>query len=172
MRIVAGEFCGRRLRPPRRSSGVRPTADRIREAWFNRLGDQVRGARILDLFAGCGALGLEALSRGAREAVFVERARPSLEALSANVEALAVGDRCTIKRTDAIRFVQSLEPNRFDLVFADPPYGTSHAVDLAHAFLSRPFAPIFCVEHASTDVMPAGDTRVYGDAALTFLDAP
>jgi 16S rRNA (guanine966-N2)-methyltransferase len=118
MRVVAGEFKGRRLHAAR---GVvtRPTADRVREALFSMLGD-VSGTRVLDLFAGSGALGIEALSRGAESAVFVERDRRALVALRRNLEAVGAGS-AEVAATDALRFV-ARGKGTFDLVFCDPPY--------------------------------------------------
>src|SRR5215813_9049846 len=119
--IVAGEFRRRRLKTPA-GDKTRPTSGRVREAWFNILQASIPGARVLDLFAGSGALGLEALSRGAVSAEFVERGRPALEALRANIAALGVGDRATVHRGDAVRFVERLQPGQYDVAFADPPY--------------------------------------------------
>ena len=120
MRIVAGEFRGRRLTAPR---GVltRPTADRVREALFSMLGD-VTGARVLDLYAGSGALGIEALSRGAESAVFVERDPRAVAAIERNLESL--GLRQQVVRQDAARFLTRTE-GMFDLVFCDPPYDSA-----------------------------------------------
>ena len=95
MRIVAGEWRGRQIKAPS-GQGVRPTADRVREAWMSAMGPSISGARVLDLFAGSGALGLEALSRGAEEVVFVERARGALSTLRSNIEQLQAGARCTV----------------------------------------------------------------------------
>jgi 16S rRNA (guanine966-N2)-methyltransferase len=117
MRVVAGEFKGRRLHAPR-GARTRPTADRVREALFSMLGD-VSGARVLDLYAGSGALGIEALSRGAGSAVFVERDRQALAALQRNLD--AVGAHADVRRQDALRFLAHPEGS-FDLVFCDPPY--------------------------------------------------
>jgi 16S rRNA (guanine966-N2)-methyltransferase len=117
VRVVAGEFKGRRLHTPR-GARTRPTADRVREALFSMLGD-VSGARVLDLYAGSGALGIEALSRGAESAVFVERDRQALAALQRNLD--AVGAAADVRRQDALRFLAHPE-GRFDLVFCDPPY--------------------------------------------------
>src|SRR5581483_10481355 len=102
IRIIAGEFKGRRLKTPA-TTAIRPTADRVREAWFSILQRAVRGARVLDLFAGSGALGLEALSRGAVWADFVEVHRLALAALKANIKALKVEDRTAIHRVDALK---------------------------------------------------------------------
>ena len=117
MRVIAGEFKGRRLHTAR-GTLTRPTADRVREALFSMLGD-VGGAEVLDLYAGSGALGIEALSRGAESAVFVERDRQALTALRRNLD--AVGVDAVVRSEDVLRFLG--RPNgRFDLVFCDPPY--------------------------------------------------
>jgi 16S rRNA (guanine966-N2)-methyltransferase len=123
MRVVAGEFKGRRLQTAR-GTRTRPTADRVREALFSMLGD-VSGARVLDLYAGSGALGIEALSRGAESAVFVERDQAALAALRRNLD--AVGARAEVRRQDVLRFLARPE-GTFDLVFCDPPYDGAPAV--------------------------------------------
>ena len=128
MRIVAGEFKGRRLHAPR-GAGTRPTADRVREALFSILGD-VSGARVLDLYAGSGALGIEALSRGAESALFVERDQQALAALRRNLE--AVGADADVRRQDVSRFLARPE-GTFDLVFCDPPYDDASGVATALA---------------------------------------
>ena len=171
MRIVAGEFGGRRLVVPR-DGRVRPTADRVREAWMSILAPELVGARVLDLFAGSGALGLEALSRGAASATFVELAPSSLEALKANIEALGVAHRVTVRRGDALRFVRALEPGAYDISFADPPYAVDAADRLAALFRATPFARILSVEHPSDRRVEGDETRRYGDTAVTFCRAP
>jgi len=120
LRIVGGEWRGRRLHFPD-GKGLRPTADRVRETLFNWLQGEVHGRRVLDLFAGSGALGLEALSRGAAEAVFVERARPAARQLRDNLELLGVRDRAQVEQMDAQRFLER-PSSPFDLVFLDPPF--------------------------------------------------
>ena len=117
MRVVAGEFKGRRLAAPR-GARTRPTADRVREALFSMLGD-VAGARVVDLYAGSGALGIEALSRGAASAVFVERDAQAVAAIERNLEPLDV--EASVARADVARWLTRAE-GRFDLVFCDPPY--------------------------------------------------
>ncbi|HEY8375642.1 MAG TPA: 16S rRNA (guanine(966)-N(2))-methyltransferase RsmD, partial [Nannocystis sp.] len=105
MRIIAGRWRGRRIEaPPGRDT--RPTTDRVREAWMSALQPELPGARVLDLFAGSGALGLEALSRGAEHATFVERSGRALRALRANLERLGAMDQATIVRGDAVAYVQ------------------------------------------------------------------
>jgi len=121
MRVVAGEFRGRRLQAPRGRS-TRPTADRVREALFSMLGD-VSGARVLDLYAGSGALGIEALSRGAASAVFVERDAAAVAAIRRNLETVGAG-AADVRRQDVLRFLAAAT-DRFDLVFADPPYDSA-----------------------------------------------
>jgi 16S rRNA (guanine966-N2)-methyltransferase len=171
VRIVAGEFGGRRLATPK-DARVRPTADRVREAWMSILGAVLPGARVLDLYAGSGALGLEALSRGARSATFVELNLPSLSALDANVAALGVSDRTAIHRGDALRFAERLEPGAYELAFADPPYNRDDGARLVALFRRTPFARILSVEHRADEQLDGDDTRRYGDTALTFCHAP
>ncbi|WP_246072353.1 16S rRNA (guanine(966)-N(2))-methyltransferase RsmD [Martelella lutilitoris] len=126
MRIVGGEFRGRTLAAPK-TSEIRPTTDRTRESLFNILAhaypEAVEGARLLELFAGTGAVGLEALSRGARAALFVENSVEGRGLLWSNIEALGLQGRTRIMRRDATKLgsVGKLEP--YDLLFADPPYG-------------------------------------------------
>lgn len=167
MRIISGEFGGRRIKPPD-DRRVRPTADRIREAWFSILGEEVVGARVIDLFAGAGALGLEALSRGARRGVFVDVGRSSLTALRHNVATLGVEHRAKVVKGDAMRYVRRLEPGSFDIAFADPPYDSGHAQGLIEAFRKAPFARILGVEHRIAEQVLGDETRRYGDVAITF----
>ena len=134
---------------------------------------ELPGARVLDLFAGSGALGLEALSRGASVVQFVELAPKSLTALRANVAALDAGEAAVVHRGDALRFAASLAPHAFDVAFADPPYGLSLATRLAALWLEKPFAAVLGIEHRIDEVLPGdGDRRRYGDTAVTFFRAP
>ena len=134
------------------------------------LGEELRDARVLDLFAGSGALGLEALSRGAAAAMFVELNSASLEALRANIAALGVGERATVHRGDALRFAAGLAAGSFDVAFADPPYKTGLAQRIVERWLEVPFAQLLCVEHSAFDPLPGeGDTRRYGTTAITFF---
>jgi 16S rRNA (guanine966-N2)-methyltransferase len=168
MRIVAGRWRGRRISAPE-GSAVRPTLDRVREAWMSILQHDIPGARVLDLYSGSGALGLEALSRGAVFADFVETAPPSIEALRANVEALGAGSLSRIHRKASLSFAGALESDEFDVAFADPPYQGGEARKLAALWLERPFSGILSVEHSSVVELPAGgDTRTYGSAAITI----
>jgi 16S rRNA (guanine966-N2)-methyltransferase len=171
MRIVGGQFGGRRLALPK-DVRVRPTADRVREAWMSILGDALDGARVLDLFAGSGALGLEALSRGAASVTFVELNPPSLKALDQNIITLGVQDVATVHRGDAMRYAERLPPGAFDVVLADPPYTIDHAGGLVKLFRRHPFGRILSVEHRSDLELDGDDTRRYGDTAITFCHAP
>jgi 16S rRNA (guanine966-N2)-methyltransferase len=121
MRVTGGEARGVRLRALR-GQEVRPTSDVARKAIFDVLGSTVRGARVLDLFAGSGALGIEALSRGAAEAVFVDVSRDACAAVLANLEAARLRGRGVVRRADAVRWLSRQAAEPFDLVFLDPPY--------------------------------------------------
>jgi 16S rRNA (guanine966-N2)-methyltransferase len=171
MRIVSGQFGGRRLVMPK-DARVRPTADRVREAWMSILGEELNGARVLDLFAGSGALGLEALSRGAASATFVELNPPSLRALDQNVATLGLENIVTVHRGDAMRYAERLPEHSFDIVFADPPYTIDHAARLVALFRTHPFGRILSVEHSSSLELGGDSTRRYGDTAITFCYAP
>ena len=129
-------------------------------------------ARALDLFAGSGALGLEALSRGAAAVDFVEVHPRSLRALKDNIEALGAGEFVTVHRGDALAFIETLRENAYDIAFADPPYRLGLAAAVATHWLRIPFAPIIGIEHAAREELPdGGDTRRYGDTAITFYRA-
>ena len=171
MRIIGGEWGGRRIGAPK-GRGTRPTTDRIREAWMSAMGGRFDGLRVVDLFAGSGALGLETLSRGAASATFVEISRGALTALRANVESLGAADRCTVVRGDARRWIAGLGAGAFDLALADPPYGEGHAAALLEAFAATPFADELWVEHRTDEPLPALPGlrhRRYGDTTLTVL---
>jgi len=131
---------------------------------------ELPGAHVLDLFAGSGALGLEALSRGARTAEFVELAPKSIGALKANALSLDAGAAAVIHRADALRFAASLQAHAFDVAFADPPYGLSLATRLAALWLEVPFATVLGIEHRADEVLPGGgDRRKYGDTVVTIF---
>lgn len=137
------------------------------------LADALPGARVLDLFAGSGALGLEAISRGATSADFVDLAPRSIAAIKANIGTLDLADSARVHRADALRFASRLAPLSYDITFADPPYTIeSAALELVRGFRETPFSRILTVEH-SASVDPGGDqSRRYGDTAITFCYAP
>ncbi|HET8656286.1 MAG TPA: 16S rRNA (guanine(966)-N(2))-methyltransferase RsmD [Longimicrobiaceae bacterium] len=174
MRIVGGEWGGRRIETPA-GRNTRPTTDRVREAWMSAVAPELPGARVLDLFAGSGALGLEALSRGAESAVFVENAPAAIRALQANLQALGAGERGRVVRADALRFAAGAGEHDYDVAFADPPYGKGIAAALVERFAEHPFARLLCVEHRRDDLLPplpGARERRYGDTVLTFVPAP
>jgi 16S rRNA (guanine966-N2)-methyltransferase len=171
LRIIAGEFKGRRLKTPA-SNKVRPTSDRVREAWFSILQQSIPEARVLDLFAGSGALGFEALSRGAISVDFVEKHTASLATIRENATTLKVEDRVTIHRMDAVRFAERLQPAQYDVAFADPPYATDDAERLVALYRATPFSRVFSIEHSAARALSGDDTRRYGETAITFAYAP
>lgn len=171
MRIIAGRWRGRRLRPLK-GRGTRPTTDRVRESWMAALGADLQDARVLDLFSGSGALGLEALSRGAQHVTFVEKARGPLSTLQENIRILDAGPWVRVVRGDAMPFVRRLDEGAFHLALADPPYDGPFASQLLSLFSEKPFARVLWVEHRSNEPMPAlpGLTqRRYGDTTLSIL---
>ncbi len=127
------------------------------------------GARVLDLFAGSGALGLEAVSRGAAHADLVERAPPSLRAIAANIETLGAAELVAVHRVDVLKFVSELSAHEYDLAFADPPYDLGLATAIAEAWIAVPFAGVIGIEHRIHEKLPpGGDTRRYGGTGVTF----
>jgi 16S rRNA (guanine966-N2)-methyltransferase len=181
LRVIAGELRGRKLRtvPGLRT---RPTADRTREAIFNILGSAVRGAHVLDVFAGTGAYGIEAVSRGAASALFIEIGREALGVLAANIEACSLAERVAVIRWDAGRNLNCLDHRepKFDLVFLDPPYRrglVAPALSNLHAARSLANGSRLVVEHGADDPFPEPgtpyllqDRRRYGKTLVSFLN--
>ena len=182
MRIVAGTARGLPLTVPR-GDVTRPTADRVREALFSSLGDQICGSRVLDLFAGSGALGLEAASRGAVEIIFVENHRRAIMALNQNRQAFSGGETGTqhleLLRVDAKRALHRLraEGKQFNLVFADPPYGPAARdlldnIDLPSLLVAN---GRLILETSRRETLPVPDPwsvvrdRTYGDTRVLIL---
>ena len=126
-------------------------------------------ARVLDLCAGSGALGIEAVSRGAASADLVEIAPPSLRAIQHNIHLLGAGDAIRVHRKDALRFIEGLEAGVYDVAFADPPYDLGMAPAIAERWLAVPFASVIGIEHRRGETLPGdGDRRHYGQTAITF----
>jgi 16S rRNA (guanine966-N2)-methyltransferase len=174
VRVIAGRYGGRRLQAPP-GSATRPTSDRVREALFSILGARVAGARVLDLFAGSGALGLEALSRGAAAVTFVESAPAALRALRANVTAL--GAEAEIARADALKWLRSASgrARQYDLVFLDPPYRQAEALGAVLSELLPAVLGPGALVVAESDrraplelTIPTIDERRYGDTLIRF----
>ena len=183
MRIVSGKFRGRNLKAPS-SNAIRPTSDRLREAIFNILlhayADPITGARVLDLFAGTGALGLEAMSRGAEYALFVEETAEARALIRVNVETLALTGATKIFRRDAAKLGDMGPMQPFDLVFCDPPYGQGLAEkSLVSARDGKWLAPsaLVVVEEAvkAEFKTPGGfdelERRAYDDTAIIIARA-
>jgi 16S rRNA (guanine966-N2)-methyltransferase len=181
MRIVGGQFRGRVLKSPS-SNAIRPTSDKLRESIFNILAhaydDRITDARVLDLFAGTGALGLEAMSRGAKFALFIDEGAEARGLIRVNVEALSLTGTTKIFRRDASKMgeIGALAP--FDLVFCDPPYGKGLAEkSLASARIGKWLSPsaLLVVEEAAKSAFktPQGfeelERREYGDSELIIL---
>jgi 16S rRNA (guanine966-N2)-methyltransferase len=183
VRVIAGRLGGRTLVAPRGAS-TRPTSDRVREALFSILGS-VDDADVLDLYAGTGALGIEALSRGASTATFVEHERAALKSLRQNIDRLELGPKTKVWPTTVERSLTSLPwgHNAFDVVFVDPPYELLRETRPSSALaklLGRALGPSIraggqaILEHARADGAPVlpglklEDTRTYGDTALSF----
>jgi len=181
LRIISGDLKGRKLRSVR-GTKTRPTANRTREAIFNILASQIPGSRVLDLFAGTGAFGIEALSRRADTAVFIDVDNDSLSVLQANIESLSLERQTQIIRWDLIKNLNCLNALdiAFDLVFMDPPY-LKNMIEptLRNLHLSQSLASgtLVIVEHSQREPVAAGplpyeiaDQRKYGKTLVTFLD--
>jgi 16S rRNA (guanine966-N2)-methyltransferase len=184
MRIVGGRFKGRALSAPA-SRAIRPTSDRLRESIFDilehRFPGEIEGARVVDLFAGSGALAIEALSRGARFALFVDSSAEARALIRANVEAFALGGVTRIWRADATRLGSAPAAGPFALAFLDPPYGKGLAgpalASLIEGGWLEPDALLVVEEAAKAEIAaPAGLTRVdertYGDTRIAIFKAP
>ena len=181
MRVIAGTAKGRRLEVPR-SGPVRPTADRVKETIFNVLGQWFDGDRVLDLYAGVGGLGIEALSRGAGHVTFVEKDRHVMSALVTNLESTGFSGRSTTLFKPVDRAVRQLGASgtKFDLVFADPPYALQETPALiasidAAALVGEGGRVV--VEHDRREAVPEGsgrlvrvDERRFGDTMVTFYE--
>lgn len=183
MRIVAGSLGGRRLRAPA-GDATRPTSERVREAIFSILGPPAEDTEVLDVFAGSGAMGLEALSRGAARATFVDKGKPALAALRANLEDLGVASRATVVPTDAVTFVRGLArrppPARWRWVFIDPPYRSDLARDVLDGLGAAEDAladgAVLVVEHDRRNPplerhgsLLRTDSRRYGDTEIALF---
>jgi 16S rRNA (guanine966-N2)-methyltransferase len=183
MRIIAGQRRGHKIDGPRISNGTRPTSDMVRESLFNILRDMVVDRVVFDLFAGTGALGLEALSRGARQAVFVERDRENVALIYRNIATLRYQDRTAVRHADAYRWAKSYEPDGDSpaVVFLDPPY---REYEIHAKYLNRMLAGLvgklprgstIAVESGRTldgrilPDFPAWDIRRYGSTQVALL---
>lgn len=173
IRIISGEFGGRKIEAPD-TSKTHPMSERIRNALFNSLGEEIRGAEVLDAFAGTGSVGLEALSRGARHVTFVERDRIAQKILAKNITSLSVEDRVAIIRTTVSNWLETSDGGEFDVIFADPPYHDTQFSTVERLFgLLKP-GGLMVLSHPGRGEVPTKtgvvvvDNRSYGNAFLTF----
>jgi len=168
VRIVGGKFAGRDLTSPN-DFRVRPTAELVRGAMLDRLAPVVTKARVLDLFAGTGALGLEAISRGAASADFVETRAASLHALKANIVLVRARDTTRVFKKDALPFAAALQEGSYDITFVDPPYESRMLDRVIEGWQRTRFSAILVAEHATTHVLPRGaDVMRFGDTSVSF----
>jgi 16S rRNA (guanine966-N2)-methyltransferase len=176
MRVIAGTFRGRRLKAPH-WEGLRPTSDGLRETLFNILAPRIEGARVLDGYAGTGAVGIEALSRGAAHVTFVEQDRRAVALIEANLRALGVANRYAIIRAGFAGTAGRLSEH-FQVIFLDPPYGAAHFTEAVIAAAPLVVADtLLIVEHATRDAAPEAVAALVrtrelkqGDSALAFYE--
>ncbi len=165
MRIIGGEAKGRRIVLPR---GIRPTQDKVRAMVFDVLGEEVQGTKFLDLFAGSGAVGIEALSRGAKEAVFVEHSKKVREILKENIRSSDYTDRAKIILKDAIKFLETIGlSDHRTIIFADPPYNKGWVEKLLHISIEK--NAVLIIEHSKHEPINIGKHYKSGDTVITFI---
>jgi 16S rRNA (guanine966-N2)-methyltransferase len=173
IRIISGEFGGRKIEAPD-TTRTHPMSERIRNALFNSIGSEVESTDVLDVFAGTGAIGLEALSRGARHVTFIERDRVAQKVLAKNIVSLNAEDRTAIVRSAASNWIENNDDKRFDLIFADPPYHDTQLSTVARFFSLLKPGGLMVLSHPGRgeELAKAGvvvvDNRSYGNAFLTF----
>lgn len=177
MRVVGGQLSGRVLRAPP-GANTRPTSEKVREALFAIVGD-VEGGHVLDLFAGSGAVGIEALSRGAVHATFVDAGKPAITAIRNNLRELALAPRASVLALDAVAAARQVPAQPWRLVFVDPPYASDLAVRAVTALPAAALAPgsVIVIEHDRRGAPPEAigtllrtDHRRYGDTHLSLFE--
>lgn len=173
IRIISGEFGGRKIEAPD-TDKTHPMSERARNALFNSIAHDIEGAVVLDAFAGTGAIGLEALSRGAHDVTFIERDRTAQQVLARNITTLGVENRVVLARTNIESWLTSREGDLYDLIFADPPYGDTQFSTVSQLFgLLKPGA-LMVLSHPGRGEIPTKtgvvvvDNRSYGNAFLTY----
>lgn len=175
VRLISGRFGGRMLQAPD-NSRTHPMSERIRGALFNSLGTSVQDAEVLDVFAGTGCLGLEALSRGAHQATFVEKDRVAAAILRENIQTLGVGDETKVIQASLANWTTTSGERQFDLIFADPPYHDPQFSTIERLFAYLKPGALMVLSHPGRGEVPSGvkgivvvDNRSYGNAYLTFF---
>lgn len=173
VRIISGRFGGRKIHAPD-NSRTHPMSERIRNAMFNSIGTKVQGARVLDVFAGTGAIGLEAISRGADKAIFIEKDRIAQKVLAENIQSLGVESTTEVIRASLANWLSTYQGESFDIIFADPPYHDPQFSTVSHLFgLLKP-GGLMVLSHPGRGEEPTStgvvvvDNRSYGNAFLTF----
>lgn len=177
MRIISGKWRGRRL-VSFKADHIRPTTDRVKESLFNKLQSEWEGARVLDLYAGTGNIGLEALSRGASEVVAVELSGKSIDIIRRNLAELEVGREYRLIKDDVVRFLQKYKGEAFDIIMADPPFteslahATLEALSQSEAMGTGTTAVVEASSHERVDesypALTCLDRRDYGDKVISF----
>jgi 16S rRNA (guanine966-N2)-methyltransferase len=181
MRVISGTYKGRNLRSVR-DPRVRPATDRVKESIFNVLQNRinVRGARVLDLFAGSGSLGFEALSRGAAEVAFVEEWHAATSVIEQNIKLLQCGDRCKVIKADVFKFLRHAN-GRYDLIFVDPPYRLESAPDLPRSIFDQGLlspSGFLIMEHSVHTIIKPSEClqlvleREFGETKVSFFASP
>jgi 16S rRNA (guanine966-N2)-methyltransferase len=173
VRLISGIYGGRKIEAPD-GDRTHPMSERVRNALFNSLGAKVVGTTVLDAFAGTGAVGLEALSRGAKHATFIERDRIAQKILAKNITTLGAEEHAVVIRAAVNNWIEAQEESEFDLIFADPPYGDTQFSTVEKLFgLLKP-GGIMVLSHPGRGEIPTKtgvvvvDNRSYGNAYLTF----
>ena len=173
IRIISGQFGGRKIEAPD-NSRTHPMGERVRNALFNSISSEIAGAHVLDAFAGTGSIGIEALSRGAHSAVFVERDRIAQKILAKNINSFGLEERASVVRTSVHNWLETKQPEDFDIIFVDPPYHDPQLSTVSKLFgLLKPGA-LMVLSHIGRSEVPSQtgivvvDNRSYGNAHLTF----
>jgi len=169
MRIITGESKGRKIKVPK---GIRPTQDRVRESIFNILGDKVIKKSILDLFAGSGSFGLEAISRGASKAIFVETDHKVIKILKENIDMLGCEEKTKVIRADAIKTIRDLGSDfqHPDIIFADPPYNKGFMERIFEIIETQNYFSLLILEHSKEEKVDRGRTLRFGDTEVNVIE--
>ena len=174
IRIIAGKYGGRTIDAPGRSS-THAMGERIRNAMFNSIGDEIAGARVLDAFAGSGSIGLEALSRGATQVTFVEKDRIAAKIITANCNLLSVSEKSEVIKTTINNWLETSNPELYDVIFVDPPYHNEQFSTVTKLFSLLKPNGLMVLSHVGIREVPVQneivvvDNRSYGNAHLTFF---